>query len=206
MKFTLSKVMFHVMKEDILSDKQNEAILKALDDAIKNGPWDKSNFLRAIGKSLSEIRDNFATKAGARSKAQIRAETYLANRLALRGSQQEIFVSLYSTDGTNIQSWEKIIANLPGQMISRPIYANEEHVKSLLKTKEHKQNEAYVAIYVNKADILSLPPDKTLVDKLGNTLLSLKDKSVDVENISRFVHISGIYQIVSGHLIKERER
>lgn len=190
------------MKE-ILSDQQNEAILKALDEAIKNGPWDQSNFLGAIGKNLNEIRENFIAQLGTRTQQQIKADIHMANRIALRSGQQEIFVSLYSADGSNIQSWEKIISNLPRQMISRPIYANEEHAKALIKAKDNKQNEAYVAIFINQTDVIPLAPDKALTDKLGNTILTLKDRILDLENISRFVHLSGVYQFDRGRLIKE---
>lgn len=190
------------MKE-ILSEQQNEAILKALDEAINNGPWDQSNFLRAIGKNLSDIRENFINQLGTRSKAQIHAEIQLANRMALRSGQQEVFVSLYSTDGSNLQSWERIVANLPRQMISRPIYANEEHVNALIKTKENKQNEAYLGIFINQAGIIPLPPDKALSDKLGNPLLTLKDRTLDLDNISRFVHLTGVYYYDRGRLLKE---
>lgn len=48
-------------------------------------------------------------------------------------------------------------------MISRPIYAEEEQVKALLKTKENKQNEAYVAIYINSTDIIPFIPIKQLL-------------------------------------------
>ncbi|KTD74489.1 Dot/Icm secretion system protein IcmQ [Legionella tucsonensis] len=191
------------MKEDY-AEEHNEAILKALDYAIQNGPWDKSNFLRSIGNRLIGIRDNFAKKISARSQAQIRADTHLANRLALRSGQQEVFVSLYSSDGSNLQSWERIIANLPRQMISRPIYANEEQVQALIKSKEKKQNEGYAAIYINQTDIIHLSADKTLSDRLGSPLLTLKDRALDVENITRFVHLSGEYKYSRGRLIKEQ--
>ncbi len=188
--------------KDKLSDEQNEAVLKALNDAIENGPWDKSNFLRIIGKNLIEIRDDFVKQLGARSQQQLKAESHLANRIALRSGQQEVYISLYSYDGSNIHSWERIVTNLPKQMISRPIYANEDDVKAIIKTKENKQNEAYVAIYINQSDILSLSPDKSLVDKLGKVLLSLKDKSLNLDNISRFIHVSGAYRYSNGRLIK----
>lgn len=188
--------------KDRLSDEQNEAILKALNDAIEKGPWEKSNFLKVIGKNLTEIRDGFLNQLGASSHAQLKAESHLANRIALRSGQQEIYVSLYSADGVNIQSWEKIVFNLPRQMISRPIYADEADIKALLKTKENKQNEAYVAIYINQFDILPLSADKAPVDKLGKTLLSLKDKTLNLDNISRFVHASGVYRYERGRLVK----
>lgn len=186
-----------------LSDSQNEELLKALNEAIENGPWEQSNFLKVIGKNLIEIRDNFLNQLGASSHSQLKVESQLANRMALRSGQQEIYISLYSADGANVQSWEKIVANLPGQMISRPIYADEADIIALLKTKDNKQNEAYVAIYIYQSDILPLPSDKTPVDKLGKSLLSLKDKTLNLDNISRFVHQSGVYRFERGRLIKE---
>ena len=188
--------------KDLLTDEQNEAILKALNDAIEKGPWEKSNFLKVIGKNLIEVRDAYLSQLGASSQAQLKAESHLANRIALRSGQQEVYVSLYSADGSNIQSWERIVANLPRQMISRPIYADETDIKSIIKTKENKQNEAYVAIYINQSDILPLSSDKAPVDKLGKMLLSLKDKTLNLDNISRFVHMSGIYRLERNRLIK----
>ncbi|HHF7365763.1 TPA: Dot/Icm secretion system protein IcmQ [Legionella bozemanae] len=192
------------MEKNTFTKEHNDAILKALDYAIQNGPWDKSNFLRSIGNRLIGIRDNFAKKINERSQAQIQADAHLANRLALRSGQQEVFVSLYSSDGSNLQSWERIIANLPRQMISRPIYANEEQVQALIKSKENKQNEGYVAIYINETDIIHLSADKTLMDKLGSPLLTLKDRALNVDNITRFVHLSGHYKYSRGRLIKEQ--
>lgn len=187
---------------DFLSEQQLQDLLKCFDDAIQQGPWDKSNYLNALGKNLSDIRDKLALEFGAPSKAQIKTETIAANRMALRSGQQEIFVSLYSSDGSNLQFWEKIIANLPRQMISRPIYASEEHVQSIIKLKENKLNEAYVVIYINPNDIIPLHPDKALSDKLGNPLLALKDKTLNLENISRFIHLNMVYKYESGRLIK----
>lgn len=195
--------MYSFMKDENSPEEHNETILKALDYAIQNGPWDKSNFLRSIGNRLVGIRDNFAKRISARSDAQIRADTHLANRLALRTGQQEVFISLYTADGSNLQSWERIIANLPRQMISRPIYESEDQVKSLIKSKENRVNEAYVVIYINKSDIIPLSRDKILHDRLGNPLITLKDRSLDLENVTRFVHISGEYKYSRGRLTKE---
>ncbi len=188
------------MKED-LSEQQIKEILDALDEMLETGPWDASNFLRVIGKNIATIRENFVTQTkGGQSSSK--AEAHLANRIALRAGQQEIYVSLYAAEGNQIQSWEKIVGNLPRQMISRPIYADEQSVKASIKSKENPQNEAYVAIYVNQSDILNISEDKIPVDKLGNKLLTLKDKSLNLNNISRFVHKSGVYQFSGGRLQK----
>ena len=188
------------MKEN-LTDEQTAEILKALNKAIKEGPWDKSNFLRIIGKNLSIIRDSFLARLHASSK-QLSSQPYQANKMFLQNNQQEVFISLYSFEGSNLQNWERIVANLPRQSISRPIYANEDHVIEVLKSKENKNNEAYVAIFIEKSNILPLAPDKVLKDKLGTPLLTLKDKSLNLDNLSRFVHITGTYQYTKGRLIK----
>ena len=187
---------------DKLSDAQNEVILKALNDAIEKGPWEQTNFLKVLGKNLVEIRDNFLNQLGANNQAQLKIESQLANRIALRSGQQEIYISLYSADGANLQSWEKIVTNLPKQMISRPIYADEEDVKAVIKTKENKKNEAYVAIYINQTDILALSSERSSIDKLGKPLLNIKDKTLNLDNLSRFIHSSGVYRYANGRLIK----
>jgi intracellular multiplication protein IcmQ len=101
-----------------------------------------------------------------------------------------------------MQSWERILMNLPKQMISRPIYADEMDLQSLIRTKENKTNEAYVCMHVNQSDILPLPKDKVPIDKLGKSLLTLKDKSLRLDSIRYFVHQSGSYQYSRGRLIK----
>ena len=70
--------------KDELSEQQTDAILKALDDAIEHGPWDKSNFLRVIGKNLREIRDGFANQLYAPGQDKSKIASHLANRIALR--------------------------------------------------------------------------------------------------------------------------
>ncbi|MCP0913198.1 MULTISPECIES: Dot/Icm secretion system protein IcmQ [Legionella] len=187
--------------KDELSAQQAEAVLQALDETLAKGPWEESNFLRVIGKNLREIREKFAHHLDS-SQDKVKMAAHLANRIALRSGQQEIFIGLYSADGNNIYSWERIVANLPRQMISRPIYAEEKDIKEIIKTKENKVNEAYVSIYVNQNDILPLAPDKIPRDKLGKPLLSLKDKSLNLDNINRFIHISGIYKYAGGRLVK----
>ena len=191
------------MIKDKLSEQQSQAILKALDDAIEHGPWDKSNFLRVIGKNLQDIRDGFYSKTTPLNHHEAKIAANIADRLKLHNDQQEIFIALYSSDGANLQSWERIIANLPKQMISRPIYAAEEDVKSFIKTKDNKNNDAYASFFINPADILILSTEKTHLDKLGKSLLTLKDNALSLDNFESFVHVSGEYQFEKGRLIKK---
>jgi len=185
--------------KDKLDQSDASAILKALDDALEKGPWNESNFLRVIGKNLKDIRDNFAREMETDAGGQ--GADKQGGRLE-RSGQKEVFISLYSSEGSEIHSWERILANLPRQIISRPVYAEEEDVKFLIKSKENKYNEAYVAIFINESDLLQLSSDKIPMDKFGKQLMALKDRAVQLENITRFVHISGDYSFSKGHLHK----
>lgn len=188
--------------KDELSKEQINSIKRALEDAIEQGPWAASSFLTAIGKKLQDLRDEFLAQVNSPTEDKMKESSLLATKMALRNGQQEIFIALYSFDGTNIQTWERILANLPKQMLSRPIYAKEEDAIALIRSKENKNNEAYVSIFINQGDILVLPSDKIPMDKLGKPLLTLKDKSLSTDNINRFVHESGVYTYSHGRCIK----
>ena len=188
--------------KDELSKQKIDAILTALDKVIDGNAWDESAFLRVIGKKLREARDEFVEQVNSSGEDKSKITSHLANRIALRTGQQEISILLYSSDGANLQSWERIVANLPRQMISRPIYANEDDVKAAIRVKENKLNEAYVSSYVSQTDILQMPADKAPIDKLGKPLLTLKDKSISLDNINYFVHSSGTYRLARGRLVK----
>lgn len=185
-----------------LTKQQTDDILKILDDLAALGGWESSAFLRVIARKLQIIRDDFSSRTASDCSEKSKTTSYSANRVAIRSGQQEVFIALYSSDGANVQSWERIVINLPRQMISRPIYASEEDVIQAVRAKENKINEAYVSIYVNQTDVLSLG-DKTPVDKLGKSLLTLKDKSLNLTNINRFVHMSDVYSYAHGRLVKE---
>ena len=188
---------------DELTKQQVDAILKALDDAIQQGPWGTSSFLRVIGKSLLEIREGFAKRVDASAQQQSNRLSSLANQMALRSAQRKVYIVLYSFEGSNIKTWERIVANLPRQMISRPVYSQEDDAIAFIKTKENKNNEAYIVIYINESDILPMPTDKLPHDKLGKQLLTLKDKSLKLDNIDCFVHQSGVYHYSQGRLVKD---
>ncbi|MDP1602311.1 MAG: Dot/Icm secretion system protein IcmQ [Legionella sp.] len=189
--------------KDELTESQVNAVLKALDDALDQGPWEESNFLRVIGKNLREIRDDLTSHI---NKNVARGTEQKEKKMAvLQSGQQEVFIALYSSEGNQLQSWERIIANLQRQMISRPIYAQESDVQFLIKSKENKLNEAYVVIVVNEEDILTVSSDKIPRDKFGKPLMSLKDRSLNLNNITRFVHLSGAYDYTKGRLIKKNQ-
>lgn len=189
--------------KDELTEEQAREILDALDEAINKGPWEESNFLRIFGKKLRGMRDDFASEMNRdQNAASAGMDAQKAHQELMQDKQRQIFIALYSSEGSNLQSWERILTNLARQVLSRPIYAEERDVQYFIKSKENRINEAYVAIYVNIEDILVLPSDKVLKDRFGKPLITLKDRAINVENISYFQHNESQYQYYRAHLIK----
>jgi intracellular multiplication protein IcmQ len=177
-------------------------MLETLNDTLAVGPWNEGSFILMIGKKIRALRDDLVTQISKYEETELSSSEYLAHRAHLSASHKIVYVSLYSSEGVSIGSWEKIIANLPRQIVSRPVYATEEDVQNIIKTKEKKINEAYAVFYVEAAAILDLGADKSMVDKLGKPILVLKDNAIILENIEYFVHLSGKYQYSKGLLTK----
>lgn len=188
-----------------LTKEQKAGILQALDEALSKAPWDASTFLSLIGKKLQSIRDELAETLDNHdhdtegSPPKLNQQTVADRYIKMK----KVYIALYAIDGSNLQSWERILQHLPKQVISRPVYENEEDVMTSIRSKSNRLNEAFAAIYVEPQYILSQSAEKISVDRLGKPLLALKDKAINLENVDVFVHQSGTYRFVGGRLIKK---
>lgn len=93
--------------------------------------------------------------------------------------------------------------NLPRQMIARSIYATENEVINWISNKANKVNEAYVSLKIDKSSVLQIDANKASFDKLGQPLMTLKDRTISLDSIVRFVHCTGVYYLKNGRLIKK---
>lgn len=192
------------MTEKLTKD-QKAGILAALDEALEKAPWNATKFLSLLGAKLQKIRDDVAENLDVGDNNTVMKTSKLlqqatADRFA---KMKKLYVALYAFDGSNLQSWERILQHLPEQVISRPVYENEEDAIASIRSKSNRMNEAYVSIYVDPRLILPQPTEKIAVDKLGVQLLGLKTKAINLENIEVFIHQSGTYTFASGRLIKK---
>lgn len=192
------------MNNDELTKEQANAVLQALNDAITSGHWSSSNFLRVIEKRLTEIRDEVRNEIELVYKKSLPNQSeQIAFMNKVQTDKKMVYVALYSATGKSLQSWEWIVTNLPRQMVSRPIYEQEEQAQAMIKTKENRFNEAYVSIYIEETDVLPVPEDKITHDKLGQPRLLLKDGALKIANIREFVHETGKYHYSQGRLVKD---
>jgi intracellular multiplication protein IcmQ len=189
--------MKEITKEDV------DKLLQSLNHVVEVGPWAASNFLQAIGKNIKDIRDKFAADIRAIEESHLQISAPSSGTTVDYSGMKEVFIGLYSSDGTNLQSWTRILLNLPRQVISRPVYENEVDVKAMIRTKENINNEAYVAVYIKQSDIIKVEPDKAAVDRLGKHLILLLDNAINLKNIRYVIHRNVRYRYVQEQLIQE---
>lgn len=187
-------------------------LLHALDKTIETGPWDKSVFLGAIGKKLKDVRYDFKNRLTFldpefdESESEESDNQAISNKTlempTLTDSQTTAYVSLYNANGSNIQKWEKILETLEKQIVSRPVYGSEAEIRNVMRAKINRTNEAYALFFLNKSDIITPKDNKPVLDRLGNTLLILKDMALKLDNVLRFYHESGVYLFKNNTLTK----
>lgn len=180
--------------------KTNLEILKSLDEAIQTGPWEHNLFLMGVGKKLRELRERFQQEAGLGGVAE---DGTAAQQALGEGEYFDVYISLYQAEGNNIRKWFGVVTSLAGHSVSRPVYKKEEDIQAAIRAKEYKQNDAYIVVKIREKDLLIIPGEKPRLDREGRELLILKENAVKLENIIRFVHLSGEYILSENTLVKQ---
>ncbi len=175
------------------------ALLEALNKAIQEGPWSHSLFLSVVGKSLTKFRDDLQVEL---NKIEPNSgQDAVAALAAVPAGMVEIYIALYCLNGNTLRNWENLLSTLDSTVVTRPIYRDEAHVRTLINSRPYKQNDAYCVIQVKETDIVRSSAGKTYSDKLGQELVVLKRAAIQDGNIMRFMHVSGEYTWLQGKLV-----
>lgn len=180
--------------------KINLELIKILETAISEGKWDGGLFFQAAGKKLRDLRDRIKSEINidvAEPMTQAAVNTVMKYSGLI-----DVYVSLYSAEGVNISKWETILTTISRQAITRPIYKKEKDVREVISAKEYQANDAYIIAYVNENSITKTITGKPLLDRFGHELMVLKENSIVVDNIAKFIHSSGEYSYEKGKLSK----
>jgi intracellular multiplication protein IcmQ len=178
-------------------------LIRELDELIVKGQWEGSLFYQAVGKKLREFSEQLKTEYQVDTEATFSSPNEMMDYVKQKAGLIEVFISVYCTEGRNIKKWELVLANLPKQIVSRPIYKKEKDIKDSINIKDNPVNDAYVVVYVTEMDILKPSfRDKVLADKFGHELLRLKEDALKPENITKLVHLTGEYAYRKGLLTK----
>ena len=183
----------------------NRKLISILDNLIQTGHWDKSLFLQATGKEIRDLKDKLCQELDLTLSddhlADVQQATLKNELPMLSPDKMEVYVALYQAEGTKISNWESALELLLSRSASRPIYDSEAKAKDMMVKRGKNENNAYVAIAIKKSDVIPMP-EKHVTDKYGHELVTVKENALKLENIRRFVHVSGNYAFYKNQLIK----
>lgn len=177
-------------------------LIDALNTAIETGPWSKGLLFEAIGNKLKLLRDQFQQELDVSIEEQ--SPTSQQNSLSKTGESSWVlaYLSLYIIEGNDIKKWEKLLSNLGSNIVTRPIYKNEEDLLTALRAKETKLNDAYVCVRLRAADIINPPDNMPPVDRFGHELLIVRQGGISSSNIVYFIHNNLRYKFEKQELVR----
>jgi len=168
--------------------KLRDQLLQTVDNAIEKGRWDNSLFLKNILKQLQELREYIIKELGETAPTEVvDIQQRIRKIIQEKEGYQRVYIALYQTESDRLDRWLVTIKLLAGgYSVSRPIYASETEIQSMLREKNGK-GDAYVVVWVKQSDILPPQEGMPLKDRWGHDLLHLKDSFFRLENVIEFV-------------------
>ena len=176
-----------------------ELIHQSMQACLDLPEWQQSNYLKLMHGRLAKIANDLQESINDINASH---NDVVQTEGRAHPDEQLIFISVYSAFGKMIESWERVIINLPKQYVSRPIYLHEKDAQYAARFKGVLQNEAYVSVWVKKTDIIDTG---MLKDKFNRTLISLKDKAINLANIEYFWNVSIRYKWQNTQLIRDKQ-
>ena len=127
-------------KENLL--KLSQQLVNDLDKLLETGNWEESLFLRAMSKNISAIREEAQELKEKLADDNDTIATQKPAPYQLKGDYIKVYISLYQADGGNLSLWQNMLKSLAKYCVSRPIYANEEHIQALIQSKSDSSTPA----------------------------------------------------------------
>ena len=179
--------------------EMNQKLIEQIDKLLKTGDWEKSLFLKAYKKKFLAIREQAQSVLNEIEKLQ-ESSGNSSHRLMEKPGYRKVYISLYQAQGKNLQQWEQLLLGLSKHSINRPVYAEESHVKALIKNKSDPSHEAYAVVLIDEKSIIKAYTGRKVTDRLGNELLTIKENVIKVEHIIEFIHDQKHYHFADGRL------
>jgi intracellular multiplication protein IcmQ len=177
-------------------------LVEILDKLLSTGSWESSLFLKNANKRLQDLRSQAQQLVDAHNKDEMRSAAQKAREL--EPGIIKIYISLYQTEGADLQRWLHSLKALAIYNVSRPTYRNEHNVRETIASKAEMQRHGYAVVLIHESDVI--PIDPVPVDTLGHELLILKEGAIQLSNIIGFVHANRKkYLFQNNQLVFEKE-
>lgn len=177
------------MDKDDSFHKNVEEFHRIYEQMLADERWQQSNFLKIIHARLQKLSDELAESAHIvlkNNENNQSKDNQDHERTLKEQTMQLVYIHIYTSDGKELEAWERSISHLHRQFVSRSIYSNESHAQSAAQASPIFLNAGYVAVWVEKSLIFPVEAGHELKDKLGNPVILLKDRAIQLKNIEFF--------------------
>lgn len=178
----------------------NKKLVHTIEKLIASQDWRDGAFLKAAGDKLKHLHKQLKCHLDLGEGSEEMPENIL--QAACKG--EEIYIGLYQAKGDDLDQWLNGLRSIEAQTVNRPIYRTEKEIKTCLRAIENKKAHAYAVAKVDPLDIL-MSGKQFKKDKFGQELLFVKEKAIQFKNITKFVHVSGQYQVTGKKLVREKD-
>lgn len=176
-----------------------DKVAELLKDLLATGNWEASLFLRTAYKKIYELYEE-ALFLSAQLGKSTAPEFEKIHQEKLNQGLVLVYISLYQSDPLNLTKWENTLKSIREYTITRPVYAQQDHVEEAIRSKQGAINEGFVTVYIKKEDIIPAYVGKKVEDRWGHELLTIRDGSLLPSNILEFVHQGKKYEFKNGKL------
>jgi intracellular multiplication protein IcmQ len=174
--------------------------LETIDKVLKSGNWEDSLFLHNIVKPLKKVREEILQLL---QRLEGNDPLSSVEVPQLSADSVKLYISIFQNDGHNMRKWELQLRSIASHLMGRPVYQNEDDVKSAIRLRFVQSSEAYIVVGVKKALIQSNSHLPARQDRNGSILVALKPNAVTPENILEFVHMNKHYYFVKSKLVEQ---
>jgi len=187
---------------DVKQTELQREFFTQVDKLLQLEKWKANDLLQAAGQQLKKVREQLPDWE--QKKKPDLKEARAVALAAQHSNMTQVFISLYQADGYNMKKWAALLEMMKDLAASRPIYQAEQDVRTVIRTKEQKQNEGYAAVYVSPKLVLAGGASgQALQDKSGYKLAFVKEGALLPEHMLYFEHISGRYTLQDGVLVRQ---
>ena len=130
-----------------LTLEEVQKVQEIMNQLLAEKDWEQASYLKILREELQKIYSAFnvlASQVYSQVNEEAEAQAQLLN--FDKTNYKLVYISVYSSEGGNLDSWQRILSNLPKQFITRAIYENEYDAQDAIKLAPVFSNAAYVAI------------------------------------------------------------
>ena len=99
-----------------------------------------------------------------------------------------VYVVLHATEGHLMAHWQDVLNAFPLCGMGRPVYYEEAHAIKAVERKSNAKTEGYIALQINRHDVLAMPHDKVPYDAWGQMMVVLRQQAIRQGKIIYFSH------------------